>query len=349
MKFVKSPELTKYIEELNDINQTNMAVSSFLLETVNNFDLLPEKEINNQEYIKDILNYFEISENDELVDEFIIPSIKEINTDEYSENPYFKNIKIKNKRLGQYELIYDHYEPYEIFPLDDIDVDDNYKEHTHLGYFKNKYDFIALNQKDVTWMNITPNEINTMKQAISKVKGRVIVFGLGLGYFPYMISLKENVKEIVIIEKDKTIIDIFNKELLPQFQNKEKIKIVEADAFNYLKKIDEFDYAFIDLWHNAEDGIELYLHFKNVEKNLKHCKCLYWLEKSFYAFLRRAFISLVYEQYNNIEINYNTYESSFDKIINRYFKLTKNLTISSKVMLQNLLKDDSLLSLIINE
>ena len=56
-------------------------------------------------------------------------------------------------------------------------------------------------------MSIIPNEIETMKEAIETVKGNVLVYGLGLGYFPYMISLKNDVNKITIIEKEDILFE----------------------------------------------------------------------------------------------------------------------------------------------
>ena len=63
-------------------------------------------------------------------------------------------------------------------------------------------------------MSITPNEIETMEEAVKAATGKVIVYGLGLGYYPYMISLKDEVKEIVIVENDIKIINLFKLKLV---------------------------------------------------------------------------------------------------------------------------------------
>ena len=60
-------------------------------------------------------------------------------------------------------------------------------------------------------MLITPNEIETMKKSISEATGNVLTYGLGLGYYAYMVSMKENVESVTIVEKDKEIIDLFKK------------------------------------------------------------------------------------------------------------------------------------------
>ena len=106
-----------------------------------------------------------------------------------------------------------------------------------------KSDFLKLNlvfpailENDRIWMTITPNEIETMKEAVDGAFGHVLTFGLGLGYYAYMVSEKDNVESITIVEINEDVIHLFNKYVLPQFKNARKIKIIKADAFEYAQK-----------------------------------------------------------------------------------------------------------------
>ena len=108
----------------------------------------------------------------------------------------------------------------------------------------------------------------------------------------------------------------------------------------------EYDYHFVDLWHDPFDGIELYLKSKKLER--KGQKYFYWLESSFFALLRRCFLSLIEEQLANAgEECYQKSKNITDKIINKYYKNTKNLVITNKKQLRDLLSDNYLLELIL--
>ena len=136
-------------------------------------------------------------------------------------------------------------------------------------------------------MALKPNEVETMKDAIAKVHGSVTVFGLGLGYFTYMVARKENVSEVRVVEKSAEAIAIFTEFLLPQFPFEDKITIVKGDAFDYLQSGDiSSDYAFVDLWHDIGDGPELYLRVKEYEKRYPRTRFLYWIEDSLKSALR---------------------------------------------------------------
>ena len=361
MKISDKKEVIDYINELIETNNLNMSIGDMLSELVGNRSVASIKELTllSEKFhrpIRDLLidkcfDYYELddeSEDDvEIFDQYIANSIVETDVKKYLKNPYYKNIKIKNINYNGYSLREDHYEPLELFSLYDMSRDGNFHEINSLSFFKERFPFISLDYKGITWMSITPNEIETMDKAVKEARGKVIIYGLGLGYYPYMISLKEEVKEVVIIEKGKNILDIFNKYLLPQFEHKEKIKVVYDDAFDYMKKDNSFDYAFIDLWHDPFDGLSLWIKAKKLEK--KGHQYFYWLESSFYLLLRRCFLSLIEEQIAEApESGYTKAKNITDEIINKYYFLTKDLEIKNKSQLDDLLSDSSLLNLLLN-
>lgn len=102
---------------------------------------------------------------------------------------------------------------------------------------------------------MSPNEVFTMEKPIKNAKGKVLTLGCGMGYFAYMASIKEDVESITIIELEQNVIDLFEKCILPQFENKDKIKIVKADAVEYLRNTEDgvYDYCFADIWIGIED------------------------------------------------------------------------------------------------
>ena len=287
--------------ELEKIKQENFTVFKVVSQYLNNFPCLVNDEImaeiKGDSYISEE-KYFALflslalSENDESGDflnkEYFSHSVKKLSLKEYTENPYYKNVKIPKKTEGNWDLGYQTYRAYEGFIYDDIEVKDNYREIPKIGFFSEEFSFPTVFENGVEWMAIKPNEIETMKPHIEKMWGDVAVFGLGLGYFAYMISQKTDVKSVTIIERDKSVIDLFEKYILPQFENKEKIKIVKMDAFDFAKnemKKSHFDTAFVDLWHDVSDGLDLYLKMKKHEE-YSTAKFHYWIEKSILSHMR---------------------------------------------------------------
>ena len=132
-------------------------------------------------------------------------------------------------------------------------------------------------------MSVTPNEINTMKEPIDNAFGKVLTFGLGLGYYSYMVSLKNNVESVTIVEKDQNVINLFNKYILPLFKTKAKINIINMDAYDFLEKVmndGDYDFVFVDIYHDAKDGLEVYKKISTYEKKFKNTTFSYWIKKT---------------------------------------------------------------------
>ncbi len=218
-----------------------------------------------------------------LINNYFRKSIKRLNISDYTNNPYYKNILVEGTKFNNWEIKYESYKPYEAFIYNDLIINDDI-EIPCVGYFKEEFKYLAVLENNNEWMMITPNEINTMQGVIDSVSGDVVTLGLGLGYFAYMASLKDDVKSITVVERDKNVIELFSKVILPRFEHKDKIKIVNEDAFEFAKRDNNFDYAFVDLWHDVSDGVNLYLKMKKLEKN--NTKYFYWIEKSIISKLK---------------------------------------------------------------
>ena len=94
--------------------------------------------------------------------------------------------------------------------------------------------------------------------------------------------------------------------MLPQFENKEKITIIKADAIEYLRNMEdgEFDYCFADIWIGVDD-IEPYFTVKEIGRRLRKTKMEYWIEESFAILLSNyVWIEILsaFSKANNLEV-----------------------------------------------
>lgn len=287
------------IEQLRIIRQQNNDFAWLVSDFLNNCPdaITPKliKEVNADGFIPDemlckslLIGFFDLQpeskENDKiLVNKYLYKSLKKLNPIEYYHNPYFQNIHIPEVPFQNWKLTHTTYKPYELFVCNDIILTKDFREIPQLGFFTEPFTFPAVHENGREWMAIKPNEIETMRMAISKASGNVITFGLGLGYFAYMVSLKDDVQSITIVERDKNVISLFETFILPQFEHPEKITIICSDAFLYMEqqmpKV-SFDYAFVDLWHDTQDGLPLYLQSKKMEIKNPRTTFLYWVEES---------------------------------------------------------------------
>lgn len=261
--------------------------------------------IQDPEIIKEMVKYNKVKDENEAMEMLLYISligtevdetffthykgcVKKLEIEEFNRNPYVKNIKFgKDVKASKNNVSFrmESYEPYEIFEGGFITRSKTFLSKPNINFFNEKVYYPAIFQDGKAWMTITPAEISTMKEQIQLMKGNVVIFGLGLGYFAYMSALKATVKSITIVELDQNIIDIFNECILPQFDEitKSKVKIVRGDAKEKFVDVDfmkDFDSCFIDIWRGIQDGISLYSYFKENE-NLHKIKPQYWIEKEF--------------------------------------------------------------------
>lgn len=346
MKINKAKSVINYINKMYETMEDNKNISSMFLDILYNSKEVISNFDNKKSYFDNIKKIYEL--NDEFVNYYKKYNLENcfemLSIDEYISNPYVKNIKL-NKIIvddnHKFEEL--NYLPYECFLYKNIYIDNEYLEHIKIGYFTTTYSYITLLENEDIWMLITPHEINTMKQAISNAYGNVITFGLGLGYFAYMCSIKENVKTVTIIEKDEKTIKLFKEFILPQFEHKDKIIIINEDAIKFTSKPINYDYGFVDIYKDEIDGLPLYIKmYQNLIK--QNFKSEYWIEEGMIIILRRALITLLYEQAYNLYKDQS--ETFFDKLISLFNKVTKSVIINDINDINNLLSEQNIKKLI---
>lgn len=226
--------------------------------------------------------------NDEIIiNEYFPLMINELKESDYYNNSYYQNISFKEQKIHTWELKNTKYKAYETFVCNDFKYLEDGRVIPQIGYFTKPFKYAAVYEKNHLWMSITPNEIETMKEPIDKAFGNVVTLGLGMGYYAYMTSLKDNVESITIIEKDPSIVKLFKEIILPKFEQKSKIKIIEMDAFEFLEHhlSNNYTYLFADIWHDASDGKDLYLRIKNYESKYPAIQFTYWIETTLKYYL----------------------------------------------------------------
>ena len=243
-----------------------------------------------------------------LIRDYIIPSIRVMDADRYKSNPYYCNVKIPEVKKGRWELKREKYPAYRGVIADDMMLLDNFREIAPLGFFTEDFEFPAVLEDGNEWMTLTPVDLDTSDYAIERAHGKVVTFGLGLGYYAYMVSEKESVESITVVEKSTDVIALFNEYILPQFSHPEKVHIVNADAFEYAERImpeEKFDVAFVDTWRDASDGAPMYERMKPFEALSPSTEFIYWIENFLVSRLRAlAFADIENRLDNGEDISY---------------------------------------------
>ncbi len=260
------------------------------------------------------------------VDEAIISNIEELNPSLVLDNLYLKKLSAAHIEKGKWSLKSLEIKKNELFVINETSVNEKLEEMTKLVYFSENIQVPAIYEGKRIWMSLVPHEITTMQKAIDEAKGKVLAYGLGLGYFPLMAAMKEEVTEVTVIEREDEPIEIFDSLIAKSFRESDKIKIIKEDAFIHLKKVKdgEYDFIFVDIWHDAEDGIRPYSKFLNKFMDFKKTEVSYWIEETILTYVRRALEILLIEKENGADPSwYEDAETKDDRLINDLYKASK--------------------------
>ena len=292
------------LERIKETFENNFRITRLYAELLQRYPEIITKEmidtltedgsITNEEAIVGLLSQifaldFEKSEDRRLILDYLTPSVRILNKEKYENNPYYKNIKLNNIKDGNWEIKIEEYKPYQAIICDDMIIKDDFKEIPPLGFFTESFSFPAILEGGNEWMTLTPVDLDTCEEAIEAARGKVVTFGLGLGYYAYMASEKEEVDSVTVVELSKDVINLFKTHILPQMPNAHKIKIVNSDAFEYAQKVmpgENFDLAFVDTWRDASDGAPMYERMRVLEKHSENTKFMYWIENFLISRLR---------------------------------------------------------------
>lgn len=314
-KLISIKEENNYVATaLSDyINYSPCAISPSLIKEADPDKSLPIESL----YAALLSGLCNFREEDHESTYYFRKGVQKLDTSTFKNNTYYKNIKFPEESLKGWKLTHSFYKPYEAFVRDDLHFEQDIREIPQIGFFEERFVFPSVQQNGREWMAIKPSEILSMQPDLDLVCGKVVTFGLGLGYFPFMASMKPSVSEITIIEIDPTAIALFERFILPQFPHKEKIHIVNTDAFEYMEHdmpSHNFDYAFVDLWHDNSDGLELFLRATKLEKYSSHTIFLYWIER----FLLSAFR---WKEYDHILADSSNYEEAICNLSEKGLKI----------------------------
>ena len=126
----------------------------------------------------------------------------------------------------------------------------------------------------MTWMSLTPGEVESQIPHLAAAHGTVVVCGLGMGVMAYAVAARQAVKRLIVVEKDPEVLDIFHQctdfESWPQ---RHKIELVQADACEYRQ--DGVDFLYADIWPFYRMDCMI-TDFKRMHANIPAPSCGYW-------------------------------------------------------------------------
>ncbi len=173
--------------------------------------------------------------------------------------------------------------PFEAFPCGEVRAFSDGAVLPQISWFAREARFPALLLDGRLYMSIVPNEILTIAPEAARARGRVLTLGLGMGYFIFKALENPAVETVTCVERDERVIRLFCSHIRPHLPRPEALTILQGDAFLLAPRLyaeENFDFVFADLWHDAQDGPEMYLRLKQMELEAPGRIYSYWIENT---------------------------------------------------------------------
>ena len=234
------------------------------------------------------LDISESWEDRRLYERYLRPAIRRQEADLCRSDPYVLAVPFPAVEEDGWSFTRERYRPYEAFACDDFRYMPDGRVLSPLGFFEEEVTYPAVKENGRIWMTVSPIEIHTMRPHVAAAHGRVLTYGLGLGYFAFHASAKPEVTSVTVVERDPRVIRLFRRYLLPHFPEGNKITVVEADAFAYAREEmprGGYDFVFADTWHDPSDGVEMYRRFRATELLSPTTEFRYWIEDTLRYYL----------------------------------------------------------------
>lgn len=103
------------------------------------------------------------------------------------------------------------------------------------------------------WMSLTPAEVLTCRPGIVVARGRVAVFGLGLGWQTHEILKKKTVEHVDVFDINQDLLDAIGPSL--QQRHGERVRLHLGD-FCESRDWSRYDTAIVDIWQGLGDCAE---------------------------------------------------------------------------------------------
>lgn len=126
------------------------------------------------------------------------------------------------------------------------------------------------------WMSTTPSEIISQRPGIRRATGKVLIGGLGLGGALDQICRKPSVKEVILVEKSKELLDWFGYDLAKKYPK--VTQVIHGDVFDELGEHGDDVRHILDVWIST-DGASYDKRVKVARQKYPGIKMWCWGER----------------------------------------------------------------------
>ncbi|MDR3409574.1 MAG: GNAT family N-acetyltransferase [Formivibrio sp.] len=130
------------------------------------------------------------------------------------------------------------------------------------GYYSGQWGVVGMpvllrehQGRELTWMSLSPHEIESQELGCRYAYGHTVVMGLGMGWVAINMALNPAVQRVTVIELDPEVIELFDHSQaisgLPE-DIRNKLHIVQADAMQW-QPDSPVDFLYADIWRCLEE------------------------------------------------------------------------------------------------
>jgi hypothetical protein len=258
-----------------------------------------------------------------------------LSADAWEKTPYHSHIDLTRITSHHFTFEKDLVRGRELFNADAIqkDPERELNDYMKLRAMDRDFEAVYLYQDEKDWMLDAPSEAFTNDPYAEKAHGRVLTLGLGIGYFLYMCTLNPQVREITVIERSPDVIDMFCRDILPQFHTPLPIHFIAADAFACWQdeQLKQYDYIYADIWQSSDDGLACITRLLQ-QFNPPYEKTDFWIEDSCYEIMWTLSFYYFYEKALGRKMNpAPMYQPYMDLIRTYYDRQGSTITSSEKI------------------
>lgn len=107
-------------------------------------------------------------------------------------------------------------------------------------------------QRGAVWMSLTPLEMLSQRSGIKRAKGKVLVGGLGMGWFLRKVCEKPEVEEVIVVEISKDLLDWYGYDVCRKHP---KVSEVICDnVYNHFGRHGNAQYL-LDIWPISQGAL----------------------------------------------------------------------------------------------
>ena len=163
--------------------------------------------------------------------------------------------------------------------LQRADFNDKFDCYCYALRYAPRFELPTFHVNGTIWMGINPTEVQSHALPIKLAKGKVVVAGLGMGYYLQRIIEKEDVESIIVYEIDKNVIDVYN----ALFEPNAKVQIINQDIRSVTGI--KCDFMYVDIYTRIAMVKEVTNDFLDLRSKNTIGRYFAWSQESMYLSL----------------------------------------------------------------